>query len=292
MDDYHRVSMFTRLLIDRMNRKCGEIKQIYADSERNWGEVMYVMLLRTMGDAKNKEAFTELARKTGYINVTRERSSLQNVEAMLLGTSGLLELYGDDTYIRTLKADFEYLRNKYSITPLMPGRWAMSNTNPNNHPVIRLVQLAAFLCTQEFMFDNMIKCRTVEDVHTLFRAEASEYWTTHYIPSRISQELPKRIGHFKANLLGINLVVPMMFAYAHHIGDDSLKERALELLEKISCEDNRIINGWRRGGLYMESAFDSQAVLQLNNEYCTKGLCWQCTIGKRVVRDAHESGIA
>lgn len=287
MESHERVALFTRLLADRLRRKCNDLEAIYAECDQNWNETMYVMLLRTMGDHRNKEAFTELARKVRYVWLARERNSLQLVEAMLLGASGLLELYPDDTYTRGLKADFEYLRRKYSIVPMMPRQWTVSQTNPNNHPVIRIAQLAAFVSTREFLFENLIACRTVENVQALFRAEASEYWSTHYIPSQSSASRPKRIGHFKANMLGINLAVPMIFSYGDYMNDERLKDTALDLLEKIVCEDNSIVNGWRAGGVPMESAFDSQAILQLNNEFCTKGLCRQCSIGRNIIRNVY-----
>lgn len=284
LDSIERVAMFTRLLAERMARKCRDLKEIYNECDQNWNETMYVMLMRTMGDSKNKEAFTELARRVRYTAISRERNSLTYVEAMLLGASGLLEIYDDDSYIRELKAAFEYLRHKYTIAPMEAGRWVITQNNPNNHPVLRIAQMATFLSTREFLFDNMMKCRTVEDIHRMFRAEASGYWSTHYIPSRASAEHPKRIGHFKASLLGINLTAPMMFAYGDYSGQEELKETALDLLEKINCEENRFINAWRAGGVVMESAFDSQAMLQLGNEFCLKGLCWQCPVGKRVLR--------
>ena len=287
MENHERVALFTRLLADRLRRKCNDLQRIYEECSQNWNETMYVMLLRTMGDHRNKEAFTELARRVRYGYISRERNSLEYVEALLLGTSGLLDLYQDDNYTRTLKTHFEYLRRKYSLTAMLPREWTISQTNPNNHPVLRLAQMAAFLSTREFLFENLIKCRTVDDVHSLFRAEASEYWSTHYIPAQRTDSRPKRIGHFKANILGINLAVPMMFSYGDYMNDEGLKDASLDLLEKIVCEDNSIVNGWRTGGVPMESAFDSQAILQLNNEYCLKGLCRQCAIGRRVVREVY-----
>ena len=287
LSNCHRVDLFTRLTLDRLQRKCGDLFRIHDECERNWHETMYVMLLRTMGDSRNKEAFTELARRVGYAAVSRERDSLLNVEALLLGTSGLLEKYEEDGYIRTLKEAFDYLRNKYSIRPLPAGLWDTSRNNPFNHPVIRLAQLAAFLSTQEFLFDNLIRCRTVEDVHNLFRAEASEYWSTHFIPSGSSAPRPKRIGSSKADLLGINLVVPMQFAYGDYLNDEELKDRALGLLERIWCEDNRIVQSWRERGVVMESAFDTQAILQLNNEYCLKGRCSDCAVGRGIIKNSY-----
>lgn len=287
--DHERIALFTRLLADRLRRKCNDLMAIFEEGDRNWNETMYVMLLRTMGDHRNKEPFTELARRVHYSHISRERNSLQCVEALLLGTSGLLDLYSDDTYTRELKADFEYLRKKYTITPMMPSEWTVSQNNPNNHPVIRIAQLAAFLTTREFLFENLVKCRTVDDIQTLFRAEASEYWSTHYIPMQPSGNRPKRIGHFKANILGINLAVPMIFSYGDYMNDDGMKDAALDLLEKINCEENHIVNGWRAGGVTMESAFDSQAVIQLNNEYCLKGMCRQCSLGRRVIKEVYHN---
>lgn len=283
MDDYGRVSLITRLAVDRLQRKCGDISQIYESCSKNLNETMYVMLMRTMGDSKNKDAFTELAGKVSYAVLSRERNNIQCVEALLLGASGLLEMYDDDIYIRDLRRDFEYLRAKYSVVPMKPLRWVISRTNPNNHPVLRIAQMAAFLTTKEFLFENVIRCRTVDDLQMLFRAEASQYWSTHYVPGKRSSESPKRIGRMKADLLGINLVVPMIFFYGNHTGDEALKERAIELLEGIECERNRIVDGWRDLGVPLESAFDSQAMLQLYNEHCTRGLCWSCAVGKKVV---------
>ncbi|MCL2561503.1 MAG: DUF2851 family protein [Rikenellaceae bacterium] len=288
MADHERVALFTRLLADRLSRKCGDVQAIYEGCGQSWNETMYVMLLRTMGDMRNKEAFTELARRVRYGYIARERNSQECVEALLLGASSLLDIYEEDNYTRTLRTHFDYLRRKYAITAMMPREWTVSHNNPNNHPVIRIAQTAAFLSTREFLFENVIKCRTVEDIQSLFRAEASDYWSSHYVPSSYhADRRPKRIGHFKANMLGINLAVPMMFSYGSYMNDETLKDTALELLEKIVCEDNSIVNGWRAGGVRMESAFDSQAVLQLNNEFCLRDLCHRCTIGRRVIREVY-----
>lgn len=280
--------MYTRLLAERLDRKCAEMMEAHAECEQNWNETMYVQLFTWMGDRENKTPFRELARRVRYMFIARERGSLEYLEALLLGTSGLLDLYDDDRYTRTLKTHYEYLRQKYSITAMAPAEWSLGGNNPNNHPVIRLAQLAGFLATREFLFDNLLECRSVEDVHTLFRAEASEYWSTHYTPSRQSDFRRKKVGHFKANMLGINLVVPMMFSYASYMGDQTLKERALDLLEKIACEQGiRRIDEWRAKGVPMQSAFDSQALLELSTRFCEKGRCAQCPLGRRVVREVY-----
>lgn len=286
MESHERVALFTRLLADRIDRKHNDIRTIHEECGQNWNDTLYMLLLRTMGDLSNRTAFTELARRVQYAHILRERNTLEYVEALLLGASGLLDLYEDDGYTRRLKENFEYLRSKYSIIAMAPRQWKLGS-NPHSHPVIRLAQAAAFLSTREFLFENVIKCRTVADVQALFRAEASEYWSTHYIPGQATDKRRKSIGPFKANMLGINLVAQMIFAYGDSMHDEELKDAAIDLLEKIERESNSITDGWRTRGVLMESAADSQAILQLHNEYCLRDRCRHCAVGRRVIRDVY-----
>ena len=284
LEHFKRVSLYTRLQVERIYRKSNELMDIHRQVEENWNETFYVMLFRAMGDNRNKEAFTRLALTVPYSAVSRERSSLFSVEALLLGGSGLLDTRSEDDYLLALKREFEYLRRKYSIVPMRPILWKLGGTNPYNAPVLRIVQMAAFLSAKEFVFDNLIACRTPQDVQRLFSAEASDYWTTHFTPSRRSSFTPKRIGVEKANLLGINLVSVLQFAYAKTLGDDSLREASISLLEQIPCEKNHIMAGWLARGVEIGSAFDSQAMLELTRMYCEQKRCAECGLGKYFIK--------
>lgn len=279
-----RVSLFTRLLVDRLGRKAAEIDGIYDSSGCDWNQVLYALLLRTMGGPNNKEVFGALASRVRYSALARESGDTVAVEAMLLGASGLLGLYGDDTYTYRLKTEFDHLSRKYSIVPMSAAVWNMGRTNPRSHPVLRLAQLAAQLCAGGFSFGSVLACRGVSDLHRLFAAEASDYWTTHFIPDSITSPAPKRIGVEKAELFGINMVAPLLFAYGRHMGDEAMGERAVELLENIFCEENSIVRRWRVQGVEMKNAFDTQAILQLNNEYCAAHRCGMCPVGRNVIK--------
>lgn len=287
-DSHQRIALFTRLLLDRLKRKSDEIKVIYEENQQNWNETMYITIMRAMGSPNNKQTYTELAGKVEYSMLSREKNTPQYVESLLLGASGLLDLYEDDSYIRTLKSNFNYLRGKYNITPMKPMQWESGRNYPIGNHVLRLAQMASFIATHDFLFNKIIRCRTVEDLHDVFRAEASDYWSTHYIPASQSSRITKRIGPEKANVLGINAAVPLIFTFGDYMKEEQFKYDALDLLEKINCESNYIINMWKRGGLIIESAFDSQAVIQLNNEYCAKELCWKCPVGKRILKENYQ----
>ncbi|MCL0234413.1 DUF2851 family protein, partial [Klebsiella pneumoniae] len=93
----------------------------------------------------------------------------------------------------------------------------------------------------DFIFDRVAGCRTREDVHALFDTEVSGYWATHYVPDGSGERCPRRIGAEKADLLAINAVVPVMFAYGQTTGKGALKDAAFDLLGDIPAENNAIV---------------------------------------------------
>ena len=77
----------------------------------------------------------------------------------------------------------------------------------------------------------------------------------------------------------INTVIPMLFAYGRHRHDEKLCDRAFNLLEELGAEQNHITRMWSECGLSVRSAADTQALIQLKNEYCDRKDCLRCRIG-------------
>lgn len=288
LERLQRLQIYNTLGFERLERKNGDIMALYAECGENWPETFYMMLLRTMGGVDNKQAFLTLARTVRYGAILREKQTPQNIEAMLIGASGLLDLYPHDEYILNLKRNFEYLAAKYSITPMEPSMWKLNKIYPNNHPILRLSQVTTFLSHTSDIMDRMLMCQTGEDVHRLFASETQPYWLTHYTPATTSRTVAKRIGQTKSDLLAINLVAQIMFAYSAYIGSEKLRSRALSLLEDLPSEKNSIIAQWNSYGPLARTAFDSQALLQLSFEYCRHHRCEECPVGRRLLRKVEE----
>ena len=51
------------------------------------------------------------------------------------------------------------------------------------------------------------------------------------------------------------------------------------MLEELPAENNRILRVWKECGLRVASAADSQALIQLKNEYCDRRDCLRCRFG-------------
>ena len=153
----------------------------------------------------------------------------------------------------------------------------------------RLAQAAAFFMQDEFVMDRAMACRSEEDVRKLFCIEASDYWRTHHIPGTAGDESPKRLGTFKANIIGINLVAVLQYTYGSYTGNERLRDCSLALLERLAAEDNRYMRDWRASGIAPRNAFESQALLQLATEYCAAKRCEECPVGRRILRSLGET---
>jgi hypothetical protein len=299
MDSLRRTSLLTSLLVERLKRKTDNVARVFAASGCDWNQTFHVLLFTAMGGDRNHEPFVALADRATIVMASREKGSVVRIEALLLGTAGFLfegsgarggdtdDFDEKDNYTLTLEEEARHLFAKHSITPLKPAVWNLSGIYPVNHPAVRLAQIAALMCKTDFMLDSALACRTSEDVERLFCVSASDYWRTHFTPSgRESAPSVKSIGRAKARLIGINLVAPLMFAYGRQTGTEELCERALDLLTTIPAEKNRVLAPWYEGGCVAESGFESQALLQLATEYCARGLCADCPIGRTEIKNS------
>lgn len=278
-----RSEICTTLLFDRLDRKIRTVGELHREAAENWNQTFYLLYFRTLGDRQNQSAFLQLARRVPYKIVLRERLVPHAVEAMLFGASGLLELYRNDTYTLDLRRTFAYLAAKYEIDPMDASAWELADIRPANHPALRIAQAAEFFAQDEFVMDRAMTCRTESDIRELFCVEASEYWRTHHAPGAQSDDRAKRIGQFKANIIGINLVAVLQFAFGSYTGREALRDSALTLLERLPAEDNRYMRSWRNAGAAPRSAFESQALLQLATEYCAAERCAECPVGRRIL---------
>lgn len=286
LDEAHRSEILIDAAYDRLMRKYRKIREIYVASGENWNQTFYAMMFRAMDATGNRAAYERLAQIATYPIIMREQQSRLAIEALLIGTSGLLANYKDDDYILALKSEYLYLAKKYELLPMRAAEWRMAGVRPYNHPVLRLAQIASFLSQKEFVMNALLDCRTPADVERLFGVEASEYWSSHFVPAELSADVPKRIGREKSALLGINLVAPLQFAYGSYVDSDRLRDSAISLLEATPAENNQFLRRWYAYGIKAHNAFESQALLQLATEYCHAERCAECPLGTKLVEKA------
>jgi hypothetical protein len=82
----------------------------------------------------------------------------------------------------------------------------------------------------------------------------------------------------------INTIIPMLFAYGSYHKEEKYKQKALRWLEETSPEINSITKGFQQLKTENKSAFDSQALIELKNEYCNKKRCLDCAVGNAILK--------
>jgi hypothetical protein len=121
--------------------------------------------------------------------------------------------------------------------------------------------------------------KQLSEFQSLFNIEAEPYWLTHYHFEKMSASRSKKLGLSSVNILLINTIVPILFAYGKQHDQPAWMEKALQLLESIPPESNFIVTAFSRTGIKVDHAGDSQALIQLQREYCEKKKCMYCRIG-------------
>ena len=221
--------------------------------------------------------------------VAHHRDDLFQVEAFFLGQAGLLE---EDTiperyreqartegYFDRLQSEYRYLAHKFSLQPMDSRLWRFLRLRPQNFPHIRLAQLAHLYYQRKTGLAALTDCMTITEVQQLLCAKVTPYWQTHYTFGSASDKQAKRLSAASLNLLIINTVVPMLFAYGRYRGDEELCDRAFLFLEQMKAENNHITRMWSQCGISVKTAADSQALIQLKNNYCNRRDCLRCRIG-------------
>ena len=271
------------LLTERLEQKMNNIETLLAQNNQHWEEAFYITLARTFGFGTNSQAFEMLAKSLPLTILGKHKDDIFQLEALLFGQSGLLDVANDDDYSQKLKKEFEFLQAKYDLISLNNEQWKLLRLRPDNFPHVRIAQFAALLHASSKLFSKIVENPDVEYIRQLFDCQPSDYWNVHYLFGTKSFFKIKKLGKQSIDGILINTIVPFLFCYASHKNNDELKEKALQMLEQIPCEKNAIILNWQNLGLTVNSAFDSQALLHLKKQYCLQKYCLRCRIGHKVL---------
>lgn len=264
------------LLVERFIRKTEDIKAVLAQNGNDWESAFYLFLARNFGFGKNADAFMMLAKSLPLNYLRKHKDNLLQTEALLFGQAGLLPDKSSDDYTNLLIQEYAFLRQKFQLTPIPTHLWRMFRLRPMNFPHIRIAQLASLLQRYDCLFSKIIENPIKEALHELFRVEVSDFWNTHYNFSNPSRSRSKHLTNNSLDAIIINSVIPFLFAYGQLQGRDSLCEQALNLLNELPAEKNKIVEKFHQLQFPTHSAADTQALLQLKNCYCDTRKCLQC----------------
>ena len=251
------------LLVERLKERS---EQVAARAERtggDWERATFVTLCRSFGFGLNGDSFERWAMHIPLQAAGKHRDDLFQVEALFLGMAGLTDEVGTlrgEQEAERLRQEFAYLQHKFSLDePLQRSDWRFLRTRPGNFPSVRIMQIAELYHRGKVQMSRLLEAKSAAELQECLAVRGTTAGSRR--------------------LLIINTVVPLLFAYGRHIGDEDICQRAVRLLEELPAENNYILRQWQACGLHVLTAADSQALIQLKRQYCDRTDCLRCRFG-------------
>lgn len=277
-------SWLNRLLAERWEQKLGDWNVLLENSAEDWRNLLYWRTAANFGFKTNATPFLMLAQSLPLNIPTKHKDNLMQIEALLFGQAGMLEGDFEEDYPRELQREYDYLRKKYKLKPIAGHLWKFLRMRPANFPTVRIAQFAALIHKSLHLFSQIIETHSVKEIEPLLDVTASSYWDTHFRFDAIQEDKsPKALGKASVQNIIINTIAPIQFLYAARQDTHKLQEQALQLLESVPAEKNNITTMWAENGWQAQNAAQSQALLQLYNNYCSSKRCLECTVGLKIL---------
>ncbi|MFE3871713.1 DUF2851 family protein [Flavobacterium sp. ZS1P70] len=283
IDEFTLKNWQERLFFERLERKSQPIFDLLERTNQDWESVLFCLLVKNFGLNTNGEIFLKIALSIPFSIIRKESFEIENLEALLFGTAGLLDSEKEDNYFKDLKFRYFYLLHKYQLEKNAIEPVQFFKHRPDNFPTIRLSQLANLYHSQQNLFSKINTLSSLKDIYEVFQVSASDYWLNHYHFDKESPKKKKLLSKSFIDLIIINTIIPLQFAYAKSQGKE-ISEDLISLLNEVAPEKNAIVDKFSFFGIKAKSAFETQSLLQLKNEYCNKSKCLECAVGIELLK--------
>jgi hypothetical protein len=271
-------------IYNRLEQKYMLVESGLTNSVSDWKETFYQIVSRTFGMGVNALPFEMLSKSIPYKTLMHYAGNVLAIEALLLGQAGFLSSSDlNDEYEIKLRDEYQYLAKKHNLTPIDVSMWKFARMRPDNFPVIRIAQLATLINKLDELFSEVISLRSIDELRELLDCKTGSFWEKHYRLGKPSKKKHQRMSNATKDILIINGIVPVVFAYGKKTGSDIHCEYALALLERLKPEKNSIINQWNKFDIKPRNAAESQALIYLYNHYCKLKKCIHCPIGHKLI---------
>ncbi|HZI54152.1 MAG TPA: DUF2851 family protein [Chitinophagaceae bacterium] len=280
-----------RLLAERLLRKSALAETFLRQNNYHWEETFWWLLARNFGMKVNADAFESIARSISLNVLAKYKNQIHRLEALLFGQAGLLEKEflstdssSENDYPILLQKEYRFLQKKYNLRTVPIPLYSL-RMRPENFPSVRLAELAMLVHESAHLFSKIKEPASVNEIKKYFEVTANDYWHYHYQFSETSPYKKKKVGVSMVDNIIINTVAPLLFTFGSYHNENGYKDRAIQCLEEIQAEKNPITKGFKELNIEIKNARDSQALIELKNEYCNKKRCLECGIGNAVLRN-------
>jgi len=279
-------SMLQLCLDQRLKQKRDAVLRYNKYSAGDWDATTYHLINLSFGFKKNSWGFAQLSTLVPLLVVRKLIHRPIALEALFFGQAGLLPTGYLDKYSRRLSQEYHYLKRRFHQlpAPLQASQWRFLRTRPSSFPTIRLAQLIEVHKKQAYRWDHFRKPEWMDDIKPLLQFKLPDYWQHHYHFTKVSKPHTIRPNKNLYHHLILNAVIPLRLAYFSAHGQAGELNDLRVLLNSIPCEQNGLVKHWKKIGFNLTSAYHSQALIHLDQVYCSHKRCLQCQLGMSLLK--------
>ena len=283
---FHLSQWLSRLLMERFEHRISAIYALLHEQRGSWEDTCYIWMARSFGFKVNSDAFEQLARSLPQSVIGKHKNNILAVEALFFGQAGMLENeVFEDAYPQALQREYAHLRRLHSLQSMDAATWRFMRTRPGNFPTVRIAQFAALCLRSTQLFAAITGTKEIRSLNVFFDdLPINSYWLKHYRFDTPSSPQGNQLGGRSVDILLINAVAGIIFAYGKYMGKETYIYRAISLLEALKAEDNAVLSRFSALGVKAAQAAESQALLQMKTFYCDKKKCLDCGVGLQVIK--------
>lgn len=272
-----------RLAIERLEHKCVALEKEFYTYQNSWEKLFYVTLAKYFGMQVNAEPFVQLAHQLPVNLFAKHKHNKAQIDALIFGVGGFLPAESTDEYVQLLNREFQFLEHKYNLPHVGLNTWKFAKTRPANFPTIRLAQFSSLIYNSVHLFSKLMQASSLTNVTDLLNTEVSAELKLNELHHAQHPETTKMGKQFIHHLI-INAVIPIKFLFGKHQLQENHCEQALQWLEELAPEVNTVTKFWNQNQLKAQHALHSQALIELNKNYCQTHKCLSCAIGNHILQ--------
>lgn len=249
ISSFQRTDFLERSLFMRLSRKSKINVHVEDNSPQQY---LFHFLSIAFGTKTNRLSFEELALRLTIKKL--KKLDKKSIRAILLTASNI-----------------NLNRKESSSFQMNKSSWRFGGVRPQNSPVKRLNQFAELIAFFDFKLDFL--SLDSKEIISFFKEISDNSSANNMLKFSLSFQ----------KLLLINGIVPFLFWYGNYIENEVYIEKAFDILNEIPPENNRIIKKWKHFNIMPKNAAESQAYLEIFNEFCMNKKCLTCSIGKQLL---------
>ncbi len=272
-------------VLKKLEEKSVELEKSLKQFKNNFEAVLFHSLAYSFGLKVNAFIFKQIAESIDFSIIHKIRQNRTQLEALLFGISGWLE-YPEDDQMYIWKREFDFIKVKFSISDLQ-FRPKFLRLRPPNFPTLRLSQLAGLYHQHQNLFSKIIHIKNADELSELFKdVKASSYWDNHFNFGKISKtEQPKTLTQDFTDLIIVNTVLPLKYTY-HKYYHEEAADDVLSFYQTLSAEKNAVTDGWKKLGVPVKNALESQSLIFHYKDSCEEKNCLNCGIGFKLLKES------